>query len=176
MNLCFYKRNQSGKHLQVTFYIFSNRNCISTEKIYFVFWKLKSNKFICICVLIAKIQQIDLNFGFGVKIQTNWFEFVFWHKKSIWSTFTGYFLYFLKSNLLFDRKNPENWFQFVFWQVKSNEPKRTNLVSMTFPIYLIFNLILTKIESKLVSYFFSSDINTLTILCGVLNWHKNCEL
>ena len=176
MNLCFYKRNQSGKHLQVTFYIFSNRNCISTEKIYFVFWKLKSNKFICICVLIAKIQQIDLNFGFGVKIQTNWFEFVFWHKKSIWSTFTGYFLYFLKSNLLFDRKNPENWFQFVFWQVKSNEPKRTNLVSMTFHIYLIFNLILTKIESKLVSYFFTSDINTLTILCGVLNCHKNCEL
>ena len=121
MNLCFYKRNQSGKHLQVTFYIFSNQNCILTEKIYFVFWKLKSNKFICICVLIAKIQQIDLNFGFGVKNQTNWFEFVFWQKKSIWSTFTGYFLYFLKSNLLFDRKNPENWFQFVFWQVKSNE-------------------------------------------------------
>ena len=140
-----------------------------------------------------KFKQIDL-------------KFVFWQEESIWSTFTGYFLYFFKSNLLFERKNPENWFQFLFWQVKSNEliwicvltgktskfisicvlkqkfkstikqPKRTNLVSMTFHISLIFNLILTKIESKLVSYFFSSDINTLTILCGVLNWHKNCEL
>ena len=147
MNLCFYKRNQSGKHLQVTFYIFSNRNCISTEKIYFVFWKLKSNKFICICVLIAKIQQIDLNFGFGVKIQTNWFEFVFWHKKSIWSTFTGYFLYFLKSNLLFDRKNPANWFEFLLWCENWNKfiwicvlTKEINLININRLLIIFFQI------------------------------------
>ena len=59
--------------------------------------------------------------SFDVKIQTNWFEFVFCQEKSIWSMFTGYFFFFFKSNLHFDRKNPENWFKFVFWQVKSNK-------------------------------------------------------
>ena len=78
----------------------------------FVFWQVKSNKFICICVLTGKIQQIDLNFCFDMKIQINLFEFVFWQRKSIWSIFTGYLSYFFKSNLLFDRKNPENWVEF----------------------------------------------------------------
>ena len=30
----------------------------------FVFWQVKSNKFICICVLTGKIQEIDLNLYF----------------------------------------------------------------------------------------------------------------
>ena len=80
----------------------------------FVFWQVKSNKFICIWVLTEKIQQNDLNFCFDMKIQINLFEFVFWQRKSIWSIFTGYILNFFKSNLLFDRKNPENWVEFCF--------------------------------------------------------------
>ena len=54
---------------------------------------------------LGKIQQIDLNFCFEVKIQTNSFEFVFRQRKSFWSIFTGYLSYFFKLNLLFDRKN-----------------------------------------------------------------------
>ena len=71
----------------------------------FVFWQVKSNKYICIWVLTGKIQQIDLNFCFDMKVQINLFEFVFWQRKSIWSIFTGYILIFFKSNLLFERKN-----------------------------------------------------------------------
>ena len=78
----------------------------------FVFWQVKSNKYICIWVLTGKIQQIDLNFCFDMKIQINLFEFVFWQRKSIWSIFTGYLLSFFKSNLLLDRKSPENWVEF----------------------------------------------------------------
>jgi tellurite resistance-related uncharacterized protein len=81
----------------------------------------KSNEFICICVLTGKIQQIDLNFCFDIKIQTNLFEFVFWQRKLIWSIFTGYLLHFFKSICFFDRKNPEIELNFVLWQVKSNE-------------------------------------------------------
>ena len=91
--------------------------CVLTRKIQqielnFVFWQVKSNKFIYICVLTGKIQQIDLNFCFDMKVQINLFEFVFWQRKSIWSIFTGYLLYFFKSNLLFDRKSSENWVEF----------------------------------------------------------------
>jgi len=58
-----------------------------------------------------------------VKIQTNWFEFVFVFVKRNQSgqCLQVTFLFFFKSNLHFDRKNPENWFKFVFWQVKSNK-------------------------------------------------------
>ena len=87
----------------------------------FVFWQVKSNKFISICVLTRKIQQIDLNFCSDMKIQINLFEFVFWQRKSILSILTGYLSYFFKSNLLFDRKNPENIVEFCVWQVKSNK-------------------------------------------------------
>ena len=126
MNLCFDKRNQSDQYLQVTYYIFSNQICFLTGKIQkidlnFVFWQVKSNKFICICVLTEKNSQ--LIWMFLVEIQTNHFEFAFWQEKSIWSIFTGYFLYFFKSNLLFDRNNLGNWFEFcirfAFWQEKS---------------------------------------------------------
>ena len=78
----------------------------------FVFWLIKSNEFICICVLTGKIQQIDLNFGSDMKIQTNLFEFWFIQRESIWLIFTGYLLHFFKLNLLFHRKNPENWVEF----------------------------------------------------------------
>ena len=87
----------------------------------FVFWQVKSDKFICICVLTETIQQIDLNFCFDMKIQTSLFEFVFWQRKSIWSICTGYLLHFLKSNSLFDRKNQINSFASVFWQKQSSK-------------------------------------------------------
>ena len=116
LKLYFDKTNQSGQHLQVTFYIFSNKIWFFTEKVQkiylnFVFWQVKSNKFIFICVLKKKIHAIYLNFCFDEKIKTNLFEIVFWKEKSIWSTFTCYFFYFFKSNLIFDRKNPANWFE-----------------------------------------------------------------
>ena len=44
--------------------------------------QVKSNKFICICILTGKIQQIDMNFCSDVKIQTNLIEFVFRQRKS----------------------------------------------------------------------------------------------
>ena len=105
-------RNQPGQNLQVTFHGFFQIKFTFWYKIQkidldFVFWQLKLNKFICICVLTGKIQQIDLNFCFDMKIQMNLFEFVFWQRKSIWSIFTGYL-----SNLLFDRENPENSVEF----------------------------------------------------------------
>jgi len=70
LNLCFNKRNQSDQYLQATYYIFPNKICFWQEKqvqkidLNFVFWQLKSNKFICIYVLTGKIQQVDLNFCF----------------------------------------------------------------------------------------------------------------
>ena len=73
----------------------------------FVFWQVKSNKFICIWVLTGKIQQIDLNFCFDMKVQINLFEFVFWQRKSIWSIITGYLSIFL--------------IKFAFWQEKSRK-------------------------------------------------------
>ena len=88
------------------------RLLITFSQIKFTFWQEKSDKFICICVLTETIQQIDLNFCFDIKIQTNLFEFEFWQRKSIWSIFTGYLSYFFKSNLLFDRKSSENWVEF----------------------------------------------------------------
>ena len=97
------------------------RLLITFSQIKFTFWQEKSDKFICICVLTETIQQIDLNFCFDIKIQTNLFEFVFWQRKSIWSIFTGYLLHFFKSICFFDRKNPEIELNFVFWLIKSNE-------------------------------------------------------
>ena len=73
----------------------------------FVFWQVKSNKYICIWVLTGKIQQIDLNFCFDMKVQINLFEFVFWQRKSIWSIITGYLSIFL--------------IKFAFWQEKSRK-------------------------------------------------------
>ena len=139
--------------------------------------------------LTGKIKWIHFHLCFDRKNPANWFEFLLWHvnsKTNIWIcvltkkinliTIYGSLINFSYQICFLTGKIQKIKLNFVFRQVKSNEPKRTNLVSMTFHIYLIFNLILTKIESKLVSYFFTSDNNTLTILCGVLNWHKNCEL
>ena len=72
MNLCFDKRNQSDQYLQVTYYIFSNQICFLTGKIQkidlnFVFWQVKSNKFISICV-------------FDKKNPVNWFKVL--HKRN----------------------------------------------------------------------------------------------
>ena len=65
--------------------------CVLTKEIEltFLFWQVKSSNFICIFVLTGKIQQIDLNFCFDMKIQINLSEFVFWQRISIWSIFTG---------------------------------------------------------------------------------------
>ena len=108
LHLCFDRKNPAN-WFEICFLIEKVQNI----ELNFVFWQAKSNEFICICVLTEKkIQHIDLNFCFDVKIQTNLFDFVFWRRKSIWSIFTGYLLYLFKSNLLFDRKSPENWVEF----------------------------------------------------------------
>ena len=126
LNLCFDKGSQSDQYLQVTYYILSDQICFLTEKIQnieltFLFWQAKSSNFICNCVLKGKIQHIDMNFRFDVKIQTNLFEFVFWQRISIWSIFTGYLLYFSNQIYFLTRKVQKIVLNLVFWQVKSNK-------------------------------------------------------
>ena len=80
--MCFDKGNQSDQYLQVTYQIFSYQICFLTDKIQkielnFMFWQVKSNKFICIWVLTGKIQQIDLNFYFDMKIQKKYLNLCF---------------------------------------------------------------------------------------------------
>ena len=116
LNLCFDKGNQSNQYLQVAYHIFLNllfdsknpENWVEISDL-----TEKSNEFFCICVLTGKIQQIDLNFCFDMKIQKKYLNLCFWQSKSIWSILSGYVSFFFKLNLLFDRKNPKNWVEFI---------------------------------------------------------------
>ena len=105
LNLCFDKGNQTVNiyGLFIIFFQikFAFRQEKQVQKIYFnfKFWQVKWYKFIYICVLTGKIKQIDLNFCFDVKIQTNLFEFVFF-------SFDKGFFFQIK---------------FAFWQEKSRK-------------------------------------------------------
>ena len=142
-DFCFDKRNKSGQHLQVTlipYHIIVKSNLLSDMKskkliLILCFWQVKSNKFICICVLTGKslarkIQIINLNLHFDSKFVWNYV----WRENSnkrIWICVLTRLInlvniqrllkIFFQTKVFFDRRNPENWFWFCFLLVKSNE-------------------------------------------------------
>ena len=100
INWCFDKRYQSGQHLQVTFYIFSNQICIWNPRNWLEY-----------CVLTVWIKKTHLHLCFDRENPAYWLEFWFWLKINI----KWFEIWILK------KKNLENKFEFAFWQIKSNK-------------------------------------------------------
>ena len=106
---------------------------------------------------------------FDRKNQENWFEFVFWQRKSIWSIFTGYLLYFFKSNLLFDWKNQENVFEFC---VLTGRIKEIHL-HLCFDRNFCFDV---KIQTNLFEFVFWQRKSMWSIFTGYLQKIKKMYL
>ena len=113
IRLIFFVKTQ----IQINLFEFSRQRKISNLFAGFA----DTNEFICFYLSKHKIDLLCDLINDNKIFQYFFFEFLFWQEKSFWSTFTGYFSYFIQIKFTFWLEIQKIYFNFVFWQVKSNK-------------------------------------------------------